>query len=125
MNARRRRRLSCLVCQLIGSGLVPRDVIYLFVQVTVNTRAIERAAARRRAGDRASWSEGEGSRCVARTAEQRGKGRGRHTSGLGPSLRGPARAEPCWVAQRGRGATPRRGSDPADGTRNITRSGLP
>ena len=33
---RRLRRLSCAVCQLIGSDLIPRDVVYSFVQA--NTR---------------------------------------------------------------------------------------
>ena len=45
-HARRRRRLSCVVCQIIGSGLDTRDVIYSFVQV--NTQMPGNWARRRR-----------------------------------------------------------------------------
>ena len=45
-HARRRRRLSCVVCQIIGSGLDTRDVIYSFVQV--NTQIPGNWARRRR-----------------------------------------------------------------------------
>ena len=37
-HARRWRWLSCVISQLMGSGLVPRDVIYSFVQVNTRMR---------------------------------------------------------------------------------------
>ena len=44
-HARRRRLLSRVVCQLMGAGLVPRDVVCSFVQVNI---PIQGKSARRR-----------------------------------------------------------------------------
>ena len=48
-HARRRRRLSRVVCQLMGAGLVPRDVVCSFVQVNIPIPGKSARRRRRRA----------------------------------------------------------------------------